>query len=372
MTALPAKAWWKLAHMHPTVPTGDVLIIAECYLRQTAGGTNEIPIAVTPSSSAGGISSPAYIDDGDASTIFATASGDTTNASIIFQYSAHIAPVELFMQAWTSQANQTPDFGWLYYSDDGVTWTFAQRYALGAFTANGQSHTAALAAPPVYTTGHRYWKVGDLYSGQGYVSAGELWLQVGGADVIPPIAYVASSELDGGSLGSLAFDGTPASRWMTNGSQDGTSAIAFDYGTLIPPETVRLQAPTGDPPGRTAHTGNLYWSDDSIDGPWTLFNSLSWPADWGSGSEQFATVANPPPSLALKVASQAAFAAITSGPALNVVSQAAFAAMTQKSVDVAAQAAFAAMTQKTVNIASQSAFAVFMIAPPRRRQYYLQ
>lgn len=141
--------------------------------------------------------------------------------------------------------------------------------------------------------GHRYWAARDLFSGQGYVSMGEGWFQASGSD-LTPTSSLGSSALDGGSVVTLAWDGTDATRWMTDGSQDGSSWIAYDYGADVLPDAFRLSAPTGDPASRTASTGAVYYSDTGLTGPWTPYAPLFWEAGWSSGSQQISAFVPPP------------------------------------------------------------------------------
>lgn len=148
---MAAHAYWKLDNLNTAgTPPGNAISMAECYIRQTVGGANEIPIAFATSSVFGGFTG-ALTYDLNPATIWAGATGNVP-AWISFQYAAPITCAELYMQARGDSSpfeGQTPTSGNIYFSDDGITWTLYKPLAFSAWSLGGiQTYTVPPAETP--------------------------------------------------------------------------------------------------------------------------------------------------------------------------------------------------------------------------------
>lgn len=220
-------------------------------------------------------------------------------------------------------------------------------------------------------TAHSFWKFGDLVATSGgFFAIAEMYLRqsIGGADEIPT-STGAFSSFGAPYTPDKACDLNPATLYSANGSGP-SEYIAFGYASPINAVEIYMQA-RADVVNTNIQSGNLYYSDTSITGPWTLFAPFSVSPWTTTGQIQTYDF----PTDEVLVAAQSAFVPllpITDN--VKVSAQSAFVPMLAQSVKVASQAAFVAMLAPAVKVTAQSAFLpMFPGAPvPRRRQYYLQ
>lgn len=132
---------------------------------------------------------------------------------------------------------------------------------------------------------HRYWRLDALQNQTGtpgsFNQLCEFYFRqtVGGANEIP-VAGLAGSTWSGANSIDKAYDGDSATFWMQNFGN--APWVAFDFGAAITPEELYLQASTGDIFARSLRTATLYYSDTSINGPWTYAFGVAfsaWSAD---------------------------------------------------------------------------------------------
>lgn len=136
--------YWRLNNLNPQADS--YVAGAEAYLRQSTGGTNEIPVASTSSTSYS--LPPSVLYDGDPSTWWAS---NAVPRFVAFDYGADITPAELM---WESRPDgfpqQAPASGTLQWSDVGLSgpWYDWCDFTFPTWAGSSQIQTAALTAPP--------------------------------------------------------------------------------------------------------------------------------------------------------------------------------------------------------------------------------
>lgn len=160
-----AHRYWKLGDLNTPSPPGNALSMAECYLRATVGGSNFAPVAAVSSTNFDGSTTVAKCYDGNAATLWGSASGDTTgSAYVAFDYGSAVDPGALFVQARNDSSpfyQQTPTTINIYWSDTGLSgpWTLAFTVTPAAWTSLGQTQEFDLKVP---TPDIRVQKVASL------------------------------------------------------------------------------------------------------------------------------------------------------------------------------------------------------------------
>lgn len=141
---MAAHRYWRLDSF--TGGAGGYISGAEAYLRQTVGGTNEVPTASSGSTPYS--SSQTVLYDGDPATWWAT---NAAGWFVAFDYGANIDPVELFWQNRPDYGIQSPTGMTLSWSDTGLTgpWTVKSYFSFGSsWSTNGQTQTVSTLLPP--------------------------------------------------------------------------------------------------------------------------------------------------------------------------------------------------------------------------------
>lgn len=141
---MTAHRYWRLMDM-ATADGAGYVAGAECYLRQTVGGTNEIPVAST--SSAYYADPPAVLYDGNPLSWWASLA---VPRFVAFDYGAAITPVEML---WRNRPDYVPQglMGCtLQWSDTGLSgpWVDYADVTFSTWSAAGEVQTAAITFIP--------------------------------------------------------------------------------------------------------------------------------------------------------------------------------------------------------------------------------
>lgn len=146
--------YWRLNALHNAPPEEWAFNqLCEFYLRQSPGGTDEVPVASSASSQFNGGCSPDKSYDGNDATFWMQFFGDEGPGGcwIAYDYGANITPVEMYLKASTGDivGRTVTDFT-LQYSDTGLggPWTDWKFTGFAdPWTVDGQVQTQDLTIP---------------------------------------------------------------------------------------------------------------------------------------------------------------------------------------------------------------------------------
>lgn len=225
---------------------------------------------------------------------------------------------------------------------------------------------------------HRFWQLSDLSApaGGGYFGMAECYLRsVLGAGNFIPTASAASSSFSSGFGPANTYDGDPNNAWVSAGN-DNPTWIAYDYGVPISPVEIVITARNNGQPEQAPIAGNIYYSDVSLGGPWTLWEGFTFDP-WTNGETQtFGLVPEPQ----LNVSTQEAMVALSSTTeGLYVSVQEPMVGMSPpaSALDVSVQEALLSMMTPadSIQVAEQVVMVAMVQAPPpafvRRRSYFV-
>lgn len=141
---MPAHRYWMIGEM-TSVGSGGYVAGAECYIRQTVGGSNEVPIASTSSAPYSDPASVLY--DGNPATWWAS---NSNPIFVAFDYGSPINFAEMMWQARPDEHSQGLLTANIYYSDTSLSgpWLPAGSVTFASWTADGEVQVVALTPIP--------------------------------------------------------------------------------------------------------------------------------------------------------------------------------------------------------------------------------